>query len=140
MLNKINLSNWGPVTTVLAILVIIAVVGGIVCAAVGDAAFHRFVSLADALWKYAAALAGLGLGRGIHLGLTGAGQSVSDAVARSTVSGAAGAAGETVGLSEGIKAASFYDEHGDVEQDSGPDDTVVAPQLDPGQREGGQLS
>lgn len=67
---NVNFSNWGPVTTVLAILVIIAVVGGIVCAAVGDAAFHRFVSLADALWKYAIALAGLGIGRGIHLGLS----------------------------------------------------------------------
>lgn len=125
MLSKINLGSWGPVTVVLTALVVIVVIGGIVCAAIGDAALHRFIAIASQFWKYAAALAGLGIGRGIHLGLTNAASSVGDSLAF-------GSSGSVPGSHQGIKSQSFYEEAREPQSSDVTPQVGGLPQIEPG--------
>lgn len=64
---RFDLTSWGPVTVLLvAIAAIVALAGAAVCVIHPDTlTFQQFL---DILWKFAIALAGLGIGRGIHLG------------------------------------------------------------------------
>lgn len=73
MIRSINLTKWGPATVLVVALVIIFVVAAVVCLVIGGDTYARFLQLANTAWKFAVASGLLGLGRGVHQGLTNLG-------------------------------------------------------------------
>lgn len=90
-----NLTKWGPITVfLLAIALLVVLVGGIVVITHPETlTFNQYL---DQLTKALIALAGLAVGRGIHLGAT----SLADAHVTGKIHEVTG---EIAGLSEGIK-------------------------------------
>jgi hypothetical protein len=64
---KINFNTWGPATVLVVVIAVIAVaIGGVVTIVNPDAL--SFQSYLEDLQRFAAAVAGLGLARAVHLG------------------------------------------------------------------------
>lgn len=72
-----DLSKWGPMTVALVVIVVIAVGagGGVVITHPETLTFQQYL---DDLKAFALAVAGLGVARGVHLGLTAASGQAAD--------------------------------------------------------------
>jgi hypothetical protein len=69
-MKKLDLATWGPMTALVAVVIVLFVVGGIVCAVIGGDAYKNFLQLASLAWKFAGSASVLGLARALHFGLT----------------------------------------------------------------------